>query len=282
MVSKRVQILSIPIDPVTRQEALAQASAFIRAGTPHQIATVNPEFIVAACRQPAFRRVLQATDLNVADGAGIRGAATFLALPRPTWQPLAAIVGFFQGISVGISLALQLAPTRRPIPETVPGIDLVEALSQQAAANGWGLYLLGEDPGVAAEAAAVLRTQYPGLRIVGAEEGLPKGSVPDDAAVATLVGRIKRAKPDILFVAFGAPKQDLFIATHKQALGVPVMMGVGGSFNFLTGRARRAPKLFQQLGLEWLWRVATQPWRLPRILTATVVFPWQTFQSVFD
>ncbi len=282
MVKQRVAILGIPIDPVTRAEALERIAAMIDSRLPHQIATVNPEFVMASVRQPVFRTALQHAELNVPDGAGILGAAAFLSLRRPRWQPAATLVGLVQGLFIGVCLLLKLPPVRKPVPETVPGIDLIASMSQRAAVQGWRLYLVGGDPGVAEAAAVQLRARYPALNIVSAEEGLPRGAVITPDATAALVNRIAAAQPDILLVAFGAPKQDLFIAEHKQELGVPVMMGVGGSFDFITGRARRSPVWLQTLGLEWVWRLLMEPWRLQRILTAALQFPWYVYRDSID
>lgn len=279
---KRVNILGVPIDHVTKQGAIERIETMIQARLPSQVATVNPEFIMAALRQPTFRTVLRSAELTVPDGAGIRGAATFLSLQRPQWQPAAVITGLMQGLYVGICLLFQLPPVRTPLSETVTGIDLIESISRRAAQKGWRLYLVGEDPGVAEAAATVLQERYPSLQIAGAEEGLRKGTTPDANTISALVDRIAAARPDVLLVAFGAPKQDIFIAEHKQALGVPVMIGVGGSFNFITGRAKRSPAWLQQVGLEWLWRVIYEPWRVPRIITATIKFPWQVYRSTID
>ena len=126
-------------------------------------------------------------------------------------------------------------------------------------------------------AAEALKKQFPSLRILGAEEGIRQGQGATNKEA--LIERIKHAKPDVLFVAFGAPKQDLFIAQHKAALEVPVMMGVGGSFDFLAGIVPRAPRWLRTIGLEWLWRLLLEPWRFPRIITATIRFPWRVFKS---
>lgn len=247
MVSKRVQILSIPIDVVTRAEVLQRIAAFVSSGAPHQIATVNPEFVMEAQRNRSFINALRTTSLNIADGIGIRWATSL----RGT-----------------------------PVPETIPGADLLDVICDQAAEYGWPVYLVGGKPGVAADAATVLRTRFPRLVIVGAEEGIGPNATPQDTAA--LVRRIRAAKPSILFVAFGAPKQDLFIADNHEALGVPVMMGVGGSLDFLTGRAHRAPQMLRRLGLEWLWRLGTQPWRLRRIMTAVIAFPLAVLRAPSD
>lgn len=280
MVTKRVRVLDIPIDDVTQSQAMERIAAAIASKLPNQITTVNPEFVMAALHEKPFKTVLQTAELNVADGIGIRAAAMYLRLPRPRWQLGTLIVGLLQGVYVGCCVLFRLSAINKPLRETVTGIDLTTQLSQAAAINGWRIYLIGGQPGVAKATATQLRADYPSIQIIAAEEGLTPNSTP--AEEAALVDRVSRARPDILLVAFGAPKQDLFIAKHKHTLGVPVMMGVGGSFDFIIGRAQRSPIWLRQIGLEWLWRLFTQPWRLRRIATATVAFPWSVYRSAID
>jgi N-acetylglucosaminyldiphosphoundecaprenol N-acetyl-beta-D-mannosaminyltransferase len=129
-----------------------------------------------------------------------------------------------------------------------------------AAAKGYSIFLLGAGPGVAEEAACVLRTRHPGVRVVGtyAPPMRPLTSDEDES----MVRLIQEMQPDMLFVAFGAPKQDQWIRTHLDRLGAPVCMGVGGAFDMLAGRVKRAPMWMQHWGLEWLYRVTQEPARL--------------------
>ena len=235
-----VRILGVRVDALTFADLLARIAAFIAEGAPHQIATVNPEFVMEARRNPTFAAVLEQTDLCLADGVGLLWAARRMG---------------------------------QPLPERVTGSDGVPLIAQRAAERGWGLYLLGAGPGVAQRTGEILQSRYPGLRVVGAYAGSPA-----DAEAGEIVTMIRSAAPDILFVAFGAPNQDLWIARHRDALGVPVMMGVGGAFDHIAGARRRAPQWVQRLNLEWLFRLITQPWRwrrqlaLPRFVWAVL---WQ-------
>jgi len=269
----RIRVLYGPIDPIDREDFFETICRFVASGIPHQIATVNPEFLIEATKNPAFRNALQSSALNVADGIGVRLAATFDSLPKPAWLPARVIATLIQGFSVGIMLLSGSKRLEHPVPTTIAGSDLVHEFSQVAVANGWRVYLLaGPDP-LAKDAAAVLSHLHPGLMIVGAEYGINPEDSLDGQTAHELVERIRRAKPDILYVGFGAPRQELFIATHATQLGVPVMMGVGGAFDFLTQRVQRAPDWIRQLGFEWLWRLVLQPWRWRRIWRATIQFP---------
>lgn len=232
------RILGVRIDALTYASLLDRIASFIAEGTPHQIATANPEFVMEAQDNAAFREVLAHADLVMADGVGLLWAARRLG---------------------------------SPLPERVTGSDVLPMIAERAAAAGWRLYLLGAAPGVAERTAELLQGRYPGLQIAGAYPGSPSA---DDAPA--IIDRIRAARPHVLFVAYGAPRQDLWIATHRDALGVPVMMGVGGAFDHIVGVRKRAPRWVQRLNLEWLYRLITQPWRwrrqlaLPRFVWAVV------------
>jgi N-acetylglucosaminyldiphosphoundecaprenol N-acetyl-beta-D-mannosaminyltransferase len=222
------RILGVRVDPITIEEALNRLASFIAEGTPHHVVTINPEFVIASRRHPTFRSVLEAADLCLADGVGLVWAGRILG---------------------------------RPLPERVAGSDLLPRVAERAAREGWRLFFLGARPGVAQQAAQVLASHYPGLSVVGTYPGSPA----DDEA-PDILSRIRAARPDMLFVAFGAPAQDLWIARHRDALAVPVMMGVGGAFDFIAGVTRRAPRWMRRAGLEWLHRLIHQPWRWRRML----------------
>jgi N-acetylglucosaminyldiphosphoundecaprenol N-acetyl-beta-D-mannosaminyltransferase len=228
------------VDALTYGTLLDHIQRFIAQGTPHQIATANPEFVMQAQHNPAFRSVLEAADLCMADGVGLLWAAERMG---------------------------------SRLPERVTGSDALPKIAERAAQTGWRLYLLGAAPGVAERAAQILEERYAGLTIVGTYAGSPAA-----AEAAGIIARICDARPDVLFVAFGAPRQDLWIAEHRDALGVPVMMGIGGAFDHIAGVRRRAPRWIQDVNLEWLYRLVTQPWRWRRQL-ALPRFVWAVLRE---
>ncbi|GAC1645059.1 MAG: WecB/TagA/CpsF family glycosyltransferase [Herpetosiphon sp.] len=229
MQTRRVTtILGIPVDHKTLDQAIDRIEHFVLLGGPHQVATVNPEFVMTAKANPSFRAVLQQADLCVADGIGLIIAAHLL---------------------------------RDPLLGRVPGVELCLALTRRAAERGWRIYLLGAAPGVAEAAAARLKLKFPGVTIAGSYAGSPA-----EAEASAIIERIKAAAPHILLVAYGAPAQDMWIARHQPALGVPVAIGVGGAFDYISGRVARAPAWMCRLGLEWLFRLIRQPWRWHRML----------------
>jgi N-acetylglucosaminyldiphosphoundecaprenol N-acetyl-beta-D-mannosaminyltransferase len=235
-----VRILGVRVDALTYDGLLAAIGDFIAQGSPHQIATLNPEFVMEAQRNAAFRALLERADLCMADGVGLLWAAKR------------------QG---------------HPLPERVTGSDGVPLIAERAAQAGWRLYLLGAAPGVAKRTAEILTARCPGLQIAGVYPGSPAAE-----EAGAIIDLIRAASPDILFVAFGAPNQDLWIAHHGDALGVPVMMGVGGAFDHIAGVRRRAPPWVRCLNLEWLFRLGTQPWRWRRQL-ALPRFVWAVLRQ---
>lgn len=227
LASKRLKILDVPIDPVTMPVALDRIHEFIQSGKPHHIFTADASGIMQAQQDPALCDIIKQADLVTADGAGVM------------------IASRLRGAA---------------LPERVSGVDLVQKVSGLAAANGYSVYLFGAAEGVAQAAADTLQSRFPGLRIAGTRNGYFT-----EAEEEQIVRQIADAQPDALFVALGIPKQEIFIRKHFTELGVPVMIGIGGSFDVISGKLQRAPCWMQRAGLEWLYRFAQEPSRLPRL-----------------
>lgn len=224
----RYDVLGVGIDAVTEAQALDMIQAFVREGGPHQVVTANPEILDNATRTPALHALINRAALVTADGQGVLLAGRILGTPFPA---------------------------------RVTGIELAEALCRESAARGLSLYFLGAEPGVVDEAAANMRAQYPGVRIVGTHHGYFRKEGP-----AAVLADIKATQPDIVLVGMGSPYQEQFIDEELARLGVPVAIGVGGSFDVLSGRVERAPELFIRLRLEWLYRIASDRKRWKRAL----------------
>ena len=233
MTHTRIKILNAPVDTVTMRQTVAQVGGWMVSTDPdrlYQICTVNPEFVMRAQDDQAFLEVLNRADLCLADGIGLVYASRY------------------QG---------------HPVPERVPGSELVYHLAEACAQNQWRLFLLGAAEGVAAEAGEILQDKYPNLDIVGTWSGSP-----DPAENDEIIEKINAAAADMLYVAYGAPNQDKWIARNRENLKtVRVAMGIGGSLDFITGRSIRAPQWIQSIGLEWLHRLWMEPWRWRRMLT---------------
>lgn len=240
---KLLIILGTPIDDMNMSEALNRIEAFIAAGRvtgkAHQIATINADFVVKSLHDADLRRILQEADMATADGMPLVWSARLLGVP---------------------------------IEGRVTGADMVPALAQRAARKGYSIYFLGAAPGIAEKAAHILQRQYPTLQIAGIASPTPEAVQQGDP---TIIAACKAAKPDILLVAFGNPKQEKWIYRHAQELGIPVMIGVGGTFDLIAGVTKRAPQWMQQSGLEWSYRLLQQPGRLwKRYITDLVGFSY--------
>ena len=222
-----IRVLGVRVDDLDTEGTLDRIEELLAAGGHHLVATVNPEFVMLARRDPEFHRLLESAALCLPDGWGVTWAARR------------------QG---------------RPLATRVTGVDLIPALAERAAERGWRLFLLGAAPGVAESVAALLRAEHPALAIAGCHAGVagPEG---DEESLRLIAA----AHPDIVLVAYGAPRQELWIARNLARLEAGVGIGVGGAFDYLSGSVRRAPAWMRRAGLEWLYRLLRQPWRARRM-----------------
>ncbi|MBI2448006.1 WecB/TagA/CpsF family glycosyltransferase [Candidatus Microgenomates bacterium] len=271
---KKIDILDIPIDVLTTEQTLRKIEDFVASKKPRQICTVNPEIIIETQKNERFKKILQESALNTADGVGIAWAAKYLSrkIKSEKYSGASRFLSnvFWLKITL-LSIIFAKKWLLSEIPERVTGVDLVWKIAELAEKKSWGIYLLGAGEGIAKKTAQKMISAYPNLKIVGAYAGFPQEK--------GLVKKIAETKPDILFVAFGSPRQEIFISQNLRNLKVSVAIGVGGSFDFIAGRAKRAPKFFQKLGLEWLWRLILEPKRALRIYNATVKFVCLVFRQ---
>ncbi len=224
-----VLLFGIPLHNLAREEVLDFVVDRARSGVPGQIVTANLDFAFQAWRDPHMHRVHLEADLVLADG-----------------MPL-------------VWLSRLFGPRLK---ERVAGSDLIFDLARTARDHGLSIYAIGGGPGVAERALRVLQERSPGLRVAGWES--PPMAPLLDMDHETILRRVRSARPDILLVAFGMPKQDKWIRMHRGEWSVPVAIGVGASLDFLAGTQRRAPRWVQKIGMEWFWRMAAQPRRLAR------------------
>ena len=237
---QRVHILGVPLDPVTQDEAISRISQMLLEGGKYHITTPNSEMLTEASHNSTFRSLLQSTDLNLPDSAGLLWAA------KRTGQHL---------------------------PERVTGVDTVERLLRSLSAEH-PVFFLGGRGGVGERAAEKCRMKNVECRITTYE-----GS-PSQKDAAEIIKRINESGAHLLLVAYGAPAQDLWINQHLLNLtSVKVAIGVGGTFDFLSGSIKRAPACMRSLHLEWLWRLILQPSRIRRIWSAVAVFPFLVIRS---
>ena len=229
-----VYVLGVRVDRLSQQQTLTSIDQLITlyrensALTCQQVVTVNPEFVMTAQHNTTFRQYINQAAIVVPDGTGVVWATRYLRLPAP---------------------------------ERVTGTDMLPELARLCAQKGYRLYLLGAAPGVAEIAAERLQELAPDLQIAGTYAGSP-----DPAEEDVIIERIRSAQADLLCVAYGAPAQELWIGRNLNRLPVAMAIGVGGAFDFLAGRQVRAPRLMQQVGLEWLYRLYREPRRWRRML----------------
>lgn len=268
---KKVKILDVQFDVYTKDEALKRVIDILKNSeyeTGKQIATPNPEMLLLAQNNTNFREVLNSSWLNIPDGIGILWASTFLEIIKNSSRIGRAL----KMILSLLSLAIYPKFCTKIFPERITGVDFMESIC--AISKGAPIFLLGAKPGVAEKVKTFLETKYRGINIVGVFSGSP--SEDDFSAIQAMIAE---TQPKILFVAFGSPNQELWIARHLHKLkSVKIAVGVGGTFDFLAGERLRAPKWIQKLGFEWLFRLIQEPSRIKRIYNAIIKFPLKILQ----
>ncbi|MGD0969398.1 MAG: WecB/TagA/CpsF family glycosyltransferase [Candidatus Aquilonibacter sp.] len=230
-----IDILGCRLDLLDQDEATEAILRFAREGAAAQVVTLGTEMVVYAQRDPAFRAVINVSALSLCDTIGV------LTVARRRGAKL---------------------------DDRVTGVELMESLCQSAAAEGLPVYLFGGAEGVAADAAAILEVSFPGLIIAGTRNGFFTSE--EEAAI---VETIRSSGARILFVGLGSPRQEMWLARNLPATGCGAGIGVGGSFDVISGRVKRAPMIWRQLGIEWLYRLIREPQRVRRQL-ALPYFVW--------
>jgi len=252
ILTSRIKLFQVGIDQVDNQETIQKIEEFIVSKKAHQIVTPDTLAVLRARKDHEYHAILESADLVTPDGAGILWAATTL---------------------------------NYPLPERVTGIDIIHNICRLAAKKGYSLYLLGSYPEVASETALNLTKKYAGINIAGTHHGyfscedsqnceaIKNGNSVRNKEEEEIITEIKEKRPDILLVGMGVPKQEKWINKNLNRLDVPVCIGVGGSFDVLSGRIPRAPLWMQRHGMEWIYRSIKQPNRAFRVL-ALFYFIW--------
>ncbi len=222
----RIPVKGVGFDRLGMAEAVREAAALLEQGGGHYVVTPNPEIVWLARTMPELRGALNGADLVIPDGIGVIYAAKILGTP---------------------------------LVERVPGIELTEHLLAVCAEKGLPVYLLGAKPGVAERAGEKLQEKYPGLRIAGCGDGYFR----EDAPVLV---RLRDSGARIILVCLGFPRQELWMADHRNEVGQALMLGVGGSMDVFAGDVKRAPEAWCKAGLEWLYRLLSQPSRIKRMI----------------
>jgi N-acetylglucosaminyldiphosphoundecaprenol N-acetyl-beta-D-mannosaminyltransferase len=224
---QKLRLFGTPIDRTTLTEAVNKLESLVRTGHQAMIVTPDTTALMRAQRDAKLRKIYEAAALVTPDGSGLVMASRLL----------------------GVGLK-----------ERVSGIDILLRFLPIAAQKNHKIFLLGAAPGVAEAAAQKLSERFAGLNIVGTHHGYFS-----ETENHFVIQKIREAQPDLVLVALGVPQQEYWMAAHREALGVKALMGVGGSLDVFAGRVKRAPVIWQKLGLEWAYRVLKQPWRLWRV-----------------
>lgn len=229
-------MFNVRLHPLSMEDALKRAEEFILDGGPHMIVTSDTSAVVRAQEDDELRAIINEADLVTMDGHGVVLCARLLDIP---------------------------------VSGRVTGCDMMQRLCEICGRLQRPIALLGAEPGVAEEASRVLEERYRGLEVVFQHHGYF-----DADEECRIVEQIREAEPAVLFVAMGIPKQEKWIKRHLDELQVPVCMGVGGTLDVISGRVKRAPEWMQRLGLEWFYRTALEPRRLPRLASLPRLFVW--------
>ncbi|MEK6691949.1 MAG: WecB/TagA/CpsF family glycosyltransferase [Nitrospirota bacterium] len=245
---QKVNILGIELDNLGLEDVLKRIEDFISEGIPRYVITSNVDHLILKGEDRVFEEAYKNASLVVPDGAPLLWASRFLG---------------------------------NPLRGRVNGTDLFLKISELSAKKGYSIFLLGAEYDVAEKTAMVLRDKYPGLRVAGTYSpyfGFEKDRVENEM----IVRLIRESRPDILFTALGSPKGEKWIYRYYKSLGVPLSLNVGASFDFVSGRVKRAPIWMQRNGLEWLWRLFKEPGRLwRRYLIRDIGFFYLVFRQRF-
>jgi N-acetylglucosaminyldiphosphoundecaprenol N-acetyl-beta-D-mannosaminyltransferase len=225
--SESAWVWGLPLSPMTRDQAADAVMGLIEAGDPSYFITANVHYAMLTAERPELGAINERAAFLLADGAPL------------VWASRRGSI---------------------PLPERVAGSDLVYDLAERAAKLGRSIYLLGGAEGVAEEAGRKLQALYPGLKIAGTACPNPGSLVGDGCK--QIIADVKAARPDLLLVALGQPKGELWLSEHLNELAVPAAAQIGATLDFIAGRVRRAPRIYQKLGLEWAFRISTDPVRL--------------------
>ncbi|OAT81608.1 acetylglucosaminyldiphospho-UDP acetyl-beta-D-mannosaminyltransferase [Bacillus sp. MKU004] len=236
---RKLSIFDIPFVHATKKEVTGFLENNINIKRKTFVVTANPEIVMYAKKDPVYKKTVQKADIVVADGIGV-------------------IIGSKM--------------MKQPLPERIPGFELMTELLEMADTSKWRVYLLGAKPEVVTTAADNIKKKYPGLTIAGTHHGYFKDH--DE----TVTNAVKDAQPDLIFVALGFPRQEMWIEQAMPQFNKGLFMGVGGSFDVFAGTVQRAPEIWQKLNLEWFYRLLKQPsrWKRMLVLPQFIIEVWKT------
>ncbi len=264
-----VSVAGVHVTTLRRKELKSLIQNRLHERVPTRIVTPYSEFLFRSAQDPAFCSLLNEADISLPDGIAMLWGATFLSAPLTARSTLGA---WFQSIGqmvwTGASIVLQPSRIAQVIPETIPGSDFVFDLCELAVREKASIFIAGGFGDVPAQSARILTERYPGLLVAGTSNA-SIGDIESEAAAA-LVQEIQESGARMLFLALGPQKQEQFMMRYWDSFHVDLAIGLGGTFNYLTGKSHLPPAWVRSLGLEWLFRLITEPTRMPRIYRATI------------
>ena len=257
----KIDVLGVHINSDTKNTIIFYIKKLLDENKKNFITTPYSEMLVAAQKDTGFREVLNSSDFALPHGVGVQWAAHYLKYKKL--------------ISSLFSILFNPKSISDPIPEKISGSDFVWDLARLAQDRGYSIFLLGGFDDTPERAAAALKNKFPNLRIAGtynekylSSSGLTRGSMDSSSAAGmteSAIQKINECNAGLLFVALGPTRQEKWIARNLPNLDVKLAIGLGGTFDYLASKRMLAPQIWRQTGLEWLWRLFTQPWRVFRI-----------------
>lgn len=241
--TERITLLGCPIDNLSLEETVSHIEEFIKSGKPHQYIAINADKIVKMRKDPEFRDILFKSDLNIVDG-----------------QPLMWVSRLFG----------------KPVKQRYGGLDIIDAFAAVSEKKGYGIYFLGAREEIVSDVVKKYKDLFPGLKISGWRNGYWKADEEGE-----VVEDIISSRPDVLFFAMGSPRKEVFLRKYIDKMGIPFVMGVGGAFDIIAGKTKRAPLWMQKMGIEWMFRVLQEPGRLwKRYLIGNSIFIWLVLKEL--
>ncbi len=273
----KIDIAGLKVDELSKNELLENLENRIRQNQKTWMTTLYSEFLLAALNDRKILDMLNKADIAVADGMGIIWAAKYVTIPLTAKKYYTKIIQAIWQAKYSVA-AILFKPSwvKSEIKETIPGSSLVLDLAKMAAKNNWSIYLLGGFGDTAKLAANKLSSHMTNLNGRQNQSLFFSGKNPDDPSI---IEDIKKARPDLLFVAYGPIKQERWIAANLENLPVKMIIGLGGTFDYLAGKRLNPPKFMRKMGLEWLFRLFTQPYRIKRIFNATFGLIWALIKT---
>ncbi len=283
---KLEHILGIKVDSTSKAKVLRFVRDRIKKEQKFYVVTPNPEIVLRAQEDKELETVLNSADISIPDGIGLVMASKFFSLPTPKNPIRRFLVLLIQGLGVGFSALFDKKWLQSEL-KVIKGRELFIDLITVANKKGWRVFLLGDRQLSAKKAEEKLKLNYRKVDLISSQgPNLDSNANPktdqDRKMEQKVIGRINKASPQMLFIGFGAPKQERWLAKHFEELNIGGAMVVGGTFDYISGRAKLPPEWIEDAGLEWLWRLFSGSQEVKRVFKAFPAFPLKVFWYKFN